>query len=49
MAARVQSLTKRPARKRSALDALATHYRKVSNLHLRRVWHTIAAPLRRAA
>src|SRR5512147_664211 len=35
MAARVQPLTKRPVRKWPAWDALATHYKKVSKLHLR--------------
>jgi glucose-6-phosphate isomerase len=38
MAARVQPLTKRPVRKRSAWDALATHYKKVSKLHLRELF-----------
>jgi glucose-6-phosphate isomerase len=37
MAARVQPLTKRPVR-RSAWDALATHYKKVSKLHLRELF-----------
>ncbi len=31
-------LTKRPVRKRSAWDKLATHYKKVSNLHLRQLF-----------
>jgi glucose-6-phosphate isomerase len=35
MAARVEPLNKRPARKRSAWDALATHSKKASKLHLR--------------
>jgi glucose-6-phosphate isomerase len=34
MATRVHPITKRPARKRSAWDALATHYKKVSKVHL---------------
>src|SRR5438270_1450933 len=38
MAARVQPLTKRPARKRSAWDALAAHYETVSKLHLRQLF-----------
>jgi glucose-6-phosphate isomerase len=35
VAARVEPLNKRPARKRSAWDALATHSKKASKLHLR--------------
>ena len=38
MATRVQPINKRPARKRSAWDALATHYKKVSKLHLRQLF-----------
>ncbi len=35
MAAQEQPLTKHPVRKRSAWGALATHYKKISKLHLR--------------
>jgi glucose-6-phosphate isomerase len=38
MATRVQPLARRPARNRSAWDALATHYKKVSKLHLRQLF-----------
>jgi len=38
MATRVQPLTKRPVRKRSAWDVLATHYKKISKLHLRQLF-----------
>jgi glucose-6-phosphate isomerase len=36
MAARVQPLTKRPATKRSGWSALASHYKTVSEMHLRK-------------
>ena len=38
MATPAPPLTKRPARKRSAWDKLATHYKKVSKLHLRQLF-----------
>jgi hypothetical protein len=38
MATRVQTISKRPARKRSAWDALARHYKTVSKLHLRQLF-----------
>jgi glucose-6-phosphate isomerase len=38
MATRVQPITKRPARKRSAWDALARHYKNLSKLHLRQLF-----------
>jgi glucose-6-phosphate isomerase len=38
MATRVQPISKRPARKRPAWDALATHYKKISKLHLRQLF-----------
>jgi glucose-6-phosphate isomerase len=38
MAARVQPLTKRPASKRNGWSALASHYKKVSELHLRQLF-----------
>jgi glucose-6-phosphate isomerase len=38
MATDTQSLSKQPPRKRSAWDALATHYKKVSKLHLRQLF-----------
>jgi glucose-6-phosphate isomerase len=38
MAARVQPLTKRPATKRNGWSALASHYKKVSELHLRQLF-----------
>jgi len=38
MAAPVQPLTKRPARKRSGWSALASHYKAVSKLHLRQLF-----------
>ncbi len=38
MATQVQSIADRPARKRSAWNALATHYKKVSKLHLRQLF-----------
>jgi len=38
MATRAQVIGKRPARKRSTWDALATHYKKVSKLHLRELF-----------
>ena len=38
MAAQVQPLTKRPATRRSAWSALASHYKTVSKLHLRQIF-----------
>jgi glucose-6-phosphate isomerase len=38
MAVRAQVISKRSTRKRSAWDALATHYNKVSKLHLRKLF-----------
>jgi glucose-6-phosphate isomerase len=38
MAAQVQPLTKRPATKRNGWSALASHYKKVAELHLRQLF-----------
>jgi glucose-6-phosphate isomerase len=38
MATRVQPIAKRRVRKRTAWDALATHYKKISKLHLRQLF-----------
>jgi glucose-6-phosphate isomerase len=39
MAAQVQPLTKRPSSKRTAWSALASHYKKISKLHLRQLFN----------